>query len=137
LKKPIDSVLQTWNWKNWTEPNPNRKKPSQTEKTKPNRFEPVFVLKNRTQNRSVWTGFGFFFKKIGLVAFFKKNQTKPKIITPTPGYMNLECSLFWSGYGQEINESWRCRTRFKHVLYILFIQIKYFPMNIYNIHKKI
>ena len=34
-----------------TEPNPNRirakpKKPSQTRKTEPNRFEPVFVLKN-------------------------------------------------------------------------------------------
>jgi hypothetical protein len=39
-----------------TEPNPNRKKPSQTEKIKPNRVEPVFVLKNRTE-----TGFGLFF----------------------------------------------------------------------------
>jgi hypothetical protein len=26
------------------------KKPSQTEKTEPNRFEPVFVLKNRTDS---------------------------------------------------------------------------------------
>jgi hypothetical protein len=38
---------------------PNRKnrakpkKPSQTKKTEPNRFEPVFVLKNRTEPKSV------------------------------------------------------------------------------------
>jgi hypothetical protein len=50
LKKPTYSV---WFYKpetEKTEPNPNRirakpKKPSQTRKTEPNRFEPVFVLK--------------------------------------------------------------------------------------------
>jgi hypothetical protein len=31
----------------------NREKPSQTEKTKPNRFEPVFVLKNRTEPKMI------------------------------------------------------------------------------------
>jgi hypothetical protein len=57
-------------------------KPSQTEKTKSNRFEPVFVLKKPNQNRSVWTsfGFGFFKKKFSLIIFFNKNQTEPKII---------------------------------------------------------
>jgi len=64
LKKLTGSV-QFWFYKpktEKTEPNPNRKnqkkpsqtgtKPSQTEKTELNRFEPVFVLKtepNRTQ----------------------------------------------------------------------------------------
>jgi len=40
---------------NRTEPKPSqtRKKPSQTEKTEPNRFEPVFVLKNRTEPKSI------------------------------------------------------------------------------------
>jgi hypothetical protein len=46
-----------------TEPNPNRKKPSQTgknrakpgktKKIEPNRFEPVFILKNRTELKPV------------------------------------------------------------------------------------
>jgi len=66
LKKPINSVrfrfykLKTEK----TEPNPNRKKPSQTGKTKqkssqtgkktePNWFELVFILKNRTKPKPV------------------------------------------------------------------------------------
>jgi hypothetical protein len=80
LKKPIGSIQF---YKPETEKpklNPNRKKPeknrtkseknrakpkkpSQIEKTEPKRFEPVFVLKNRTKTCrfepvSVW--FGFF-----------------------------------------------------------------------------
>ena len=72
-------------WKNWpvqfgficlkpkkpnrTQTEENRakpKKPIQTEKTDPNRFEPVFVLKTN-RNWSVWTGFSsvlVFFKKL-------------------------------------------------------------------------
>jgi len=76
-----------------TKPNPNRKKPSRArknrvkpkkteqnrktqknraklEKTEPNRFELVFVLKKPNRNLSVWTGFGFFFKKIQFGYFF-------------------------------------------------------------------
>jgi len=34
-------------------PKKNQKKPSQTGKTEPNRFEPVFVLKNRTEPKPV------------------------------------------------------------------------------------
>jgi hypothetical protein len=74
-----------------TKPNLNRKKlsqtgkkPSQTEKTKPNRFEPVFVLKNQTEPKPVglkW--FRFFLKKISVwLFFFYKIRTEPKIITP-------------------------------------------------------
>ena len=56
-------------------PSQNRKKPSQnrekrakTGKTEPNRFEPVFALKNRTEPKPVGLtrfrfGFGFFSKK--------------------------------------------------------------------------
>ena len=40
-------------------------KPSQTKKTEPNRFEPVFVLKNRTEPKSIGLNrFRFFYKKI-------------------------------------------------------------------------
>ena len=73
-------------------PEKNRAKPSQTgktkpkpEKTEPNRFEPVFALKNQTElnrNQSVWPGFdsvSVFLKKkhFGLVTFFDKNRTEP------------------------------------------------------------
>jgi hypothetical protein len=68
---------------------PNRKNRAKTGKTEPNRFEPVFALKNRTEPKSVGLtrfrfGFGFFFKKnnFGLVTFFDKNRTEPKMITP-------------------------------------------------------
>jgi hypothetical protein len=49
-------------------PNRTGKKPSQTEKTKPNRFELVFVLKNRIELKPVGLnrfrfGFEFFLKK--------------------------------------------------------------------------
>ena len=59
MKKPTGSV-QFWFYKpktKKTKPNPNQEKTrakpgknrAKTEKTKPNRFEQVFVLKNRTE----------------------------------------------------------------------------------------
>ena len=68
-----------------TEPNrKNRAKPEKIEpnrKTEPNRFEPVFSLKNRTETgrfEPVSVRFRFFFKKkFGLVTFFDKNRTEP------------------------------------------------------------
>jgi hypothetical protein len=49
--------------KNRAKTEPNRKNRAKTGKTEPNRFEPIFALKNR--NRVKPTGFGsvFFFKK--------------------------------------------------------------------------
>jgi hypothetical protein len=47
-----------------TELKPNRKRQSQTEKTEPNRFEPVFVIKNRIEPKPAglnWFWFGFVF----------------------------------------------------------------------------
>ena len=52
------------------------KKPSQTGLNR-------FCSKKPNRNRSVWTGFSFFFLKFGLVTFFDKNRTEPKINTPT------------------------------------------------------
>jgi hypothetical protein len=71
LKKPtgLVSVFKLETEK--TEPNPkkNRKKPSQTGKTELNRFEPVFVQKNRTETgrfELVSVRFQFFFKIISV-----------------------------------------------------------------------
>jgi hypothetical protein len=67
---------------NRTETEKNRAKtepePSQTGKTEPNWFEPVFSLKNRTEPNKTKTGrfdlvsvrFQFFFKKISVWLFF-------------------------------------------------------------------
>jgi hypothetical protein len=95
-----------------TKPNPNRKKPRQTEKTElnrfesvfvlktePNRFEPIFVLKNRTEPKP---GFELisvpfrFKKKFWFGYLLKKNRTKPKMITPNIIYP----SSSWKGYIQ-------------------------------------
>jgi hypothetical protein len=69
LKKPT-SMVRFWFYKpktEKTEPNINRKKPgkkpSQTEKTEPNQFEPVFALKNRTETSRFELVSVFFFKK--------------------------------------------------------------------------
>ena len=80
--------------KNRAKPSQNRAKPKKTEsklkKTEPNRFEPVFALKkpNRTETGrfdpvSVRIRFFFQKKNFGLVIFFDKNRTEPKMITPT------------------------------------------------------
>jgi hypothetical protein len=76
LKKPTGSV---WFYKHETEktePNPNQKnrakpeknwpKPSQTEKTKSNRFEPVFVQKKEPKPVNL---------KIELVSIFLKKNS--------------------------------------------------------------
>jgi hypothetical protein len=94
LKKPAGSVrfgfgVISKKPKNRTETDkkPEKKgaKPSQNRK---NRAKPVFALKNRTEPKPVGLtrfqfGFGFFSKKkFGLVTFFYKNRTEPKMITP-------------------------------------------------------
>lgn len=48
----------------------------------------VFDIKNRTEPKPVGLtrfrfGFGFFLKKIGLITFFDKNRTEPKMIAPS------------------------------------------------------
>ena len=86
--------------KNQTEPNRNDKKPEKNrakpKKTEPNRFEPVFTLKNRTEPKPVGlTWFRFFFSKkinFGLVTFFDKNRTEPKMITPIFN-VKLPCAI--------------------------------------------
>jgi hypothetical protein len=78
LKKPTGSV-QFWFYKletEKTEPNPNRNK------TEPNRFELVFVLKNRTEPKHVCLNRFWFKKKLVWLLFFYKNRTQPKMITP-------------------------------------------------------
>ena len=87
MKKPAGSFrFRFYNRKNQTETEkkPEKKtepKPSQIGKTEPNRFEPVFALKNRTETGRfdpVSVRFRFFFqKKFGLVTFFDKNRTEP------------------------------------------------------------
>jgi len=64
-------VLQAWNWKNQTE-----SKPSQTGKTEPNWFEPVFVLKkpNRTKTGQFEPVSVFFKISIWLLFFFIKTE---------------------------------------------------------------
>jgi len=62
LKKPSGSVYKPKKKK------PNRKKLENWAKTEPNRFEPVFILKNQAEPKPV--GLKFFFKKFGLVTFF-------------------------------------------------------------------
>jgi hypothetical protein len=83
LKKPTGPVqfqfYKPETGKKQTEPNLNWKsKPSQTEKTKSNQFEPVFILKNRTEPKPVSLnqfGFGFGLKKSVWLLFYIK--TKP------------------------------------------------------------
>jgi hypothetical protein len=74
---------------NWTQT--GKKPESNQKKIEPNRFEPVFVLKNRTETGR-FEPVSVFLKKIGLVIFFlwKPNQTVLKMITPTDHY-----KFFW------------------------------------------
>jgi hypothetical protein len=87
LKKPTGTV---WFWfykskTEKTEPNLNKKKPgknpSQTEKTESNQFEPVFVLKKRTETSQFELVSVFFKKNFVLIIFFYKNRMKQKMIT--------------------------------------------------------
>jgi len=103
LKKPTGSVRFFKPGTGKTEPNRKKpeknrakpKKPSQNRvkpkkssqtvknraKTEPNRFEPVFSLKNQTEPNQTETGrfelvsVCFFLKKFGFVTFFYKNRT--------------------------------------------------------------
>jgi hypothetical protein len=80
LKKPTRSVRFYKQKTKKTEPKPK--------KTEPNRFEPVFALKKPNRKPVgltwFWFGFGFFLNNnFGLVIFFDKNRTEPKIITPS------------------------------------------------------
>ena len=66
-----------------TEPNqqktePKLKKTSQTKKTKPNRFEQVFVLKNRTETSRCELVSVFFFKISVSLFFFIKIEPNRK-----------------------------------------------------------
>ena len=104
MKKPASSVRFYKQKTEKTEPNRNRQKTRKTEpnrknrakqsqnrvnraktvKTEPKQFEPVFALKKQTEPKLVGlTRFRFFKKKnFGLVTFFDKNRTEPKMITP-------------------------------------------------------
>jgi hypothetical protein len=60
----------------------NRENRAKTGKTEPNRFEPVFALKNRTEPKPVgltWFrfGFGFFFKKKNSIWLLFLIKTEP------------------------------------------------------------
>jgi hypothetical protein len=83
LKKPTGSI-RFWFYKHKTEKTElnrtEQKKQSQTEKTKPNR-------KNRAKHKPAGLNQFRFFFKFGLVTFFYKSQTEPKMITPS-----LACS---------------------------------------------
>jgi len=65
-KKPIKpiKILKKPNW-NESKLKKTRKKPRQTEKTKSNRFEPVFIIKNQTKPKPV---------NLNQIRFFYKNQ---------------------------------------------------------------
>ena len=98
MKKPAGSV-RFWFYKQKTEKTkPNRNRQKTGKKPSQNRKKPSQNRKNRA--KPVWTGFcpkitepkpvgltrfRFFFQKnkFGLVTFFDKNRTEPKMITPT------------------------------------------------------
>jgi hypothetical protein len=72
------NLLNQENWKKITEktePKPNKKqsqtgkKPSQTKKTEPNQFEPIFVLKNRIETNR-FEPVSVFLKKFSLITIF-------------------------------------------------------------------
>jgi uncharacterized Rmd1/YagE family protein len=65
-----------------TKPTKNRKNRIKSGKTEPNqknRAKPVFVRKNQTETDQFESVSVFFFK-FGLVTFFYKNRTEPKMI---------------------------------------------------------
>ena len=106
-----------------------RKKPSQTGKTEPNRFEPVFALKNQTEpnrNRSVWPGFG------SVSVFFSKKKISVWLSFLIKIELNRKWSLLMrSAFNDEINnrevyES-RCHRLINYVIVIfVFISSNYF-----------
>ena len=82
LKKPTGSVWFRFYKPKTEKIEPNRtqtgKKPSQTEKTKQNWFEQVFVLRNRTEPKLAGLNqFRFFLNKKNLVWLFFYIKTEP------------------------------------------------------------
>ena len=80
---------------------PKSRKPSQTRKIEPNRFEPVFALKNRTELKPVGlTRFRFnfgFLKKKNLVWLFFFIKTEPNQKW-SPLLQNIEVDLIFYIY---------------------------------------
>jgi len=93
LKKPAGSV-RFWFYKQKTEPNRNRKKPSQNRaklENRANRFEPVFSLKNRTEPKPVGlTRFRFFLKKISIWLLFLIKTEPNRKWSPLESITNQE-----------------------------------------------
>ena len=67
------------NWKKTESKSSQTEKPSQTEKTDPNRF----LSKKRTETSRFEPVSVFLKKKFGLVIFFYKNRIELKMIIPT------------------------------------------------------
>ena len=65
---------------------------AKTRKIEPNRFEPVFSLKNRTELKPVGLTLFWFFLKFSLITFFNKNHIELKIITLLVFHYNMRCS---------------------------------------------
>jgi hypothetical protein len=85
LKKPTGSVRFRFYKPKTEKTEPNRTQTEKTrKKTEPNWYEQVFVLKklNRTETGRFEPVLVFFLKIFGLVTFFYKNRTEPKMITP-------------------------------------------------------
>jgi hypothetical protein len=86
LKKPTDSVQFRFYKPKTEKTKSNQTKPKPVEpnwkKTEPNRFKPVFVLKNRTETGRFEPVSVFLKKKFDLVIFFYKNRIESKMITP-------------------------------------------------------
>jgi hypothetical protein len=83
LKKLIGSVRFRFYKPKNKKTKPNRTQTKKTGKNERNRFEPVFIQKNRTELKPAGLNrFRFFLKNFNLIIFFDKNQTEQKIITP-------------------------------------------------------
>jgi len=116
LKKPAGSVWfrfykkkpnQTETEKNWKKnrakpekPSQNRKKPSQNRE---NRAKPVWTgffpkNPNRTETGRFDPVSVYLKKKFGLVTFFDKNQTEPKMITPNINWFNAWAEMVFLSF---------------------------------------
>jgi hypothetical protein len=95
VKKPTGSVRFRFYKLEIEKIEPNR---TQTGKTEPNQFEPVFFIKNQTETDRFEPVSVFYKKNFSLVTFFYKNQIEPKIIIPT-----IKCdSLFMITWSTQI-----------------------------------
>ena len=87
MKKPAGSVRFYKQKTKKTKPKKTRAKP---EKSIQNRKKP------RKPSQIGLTQFRFFLKNFGLVIFFDKNRTEPKIIIHTRGYFNLLFCIYFN-----------------------------------------